>query len=189
MFHNFSVIKSTWLVCQNNPTITKMTLTPFLLGQKVTSLVTLLSEITKQWHLWDHSYPGKKDRWILWSLLIQFSAKIVILLGRHRSHLEEIVKLLLRFESRMAINSIWLSNGNRKLPWRTSQCGSHSPGEGDGAGGSADSGSWKNRSTAQVLEKRRHQKGQNIKSRLYLTFHNFMGVVFISEMCCLINIL
>lgn len=75
-----------------------MTLTPFLLGQKVTSLVTILREITRQWHCWNQSYPGKKDRWILWSLLIQFSAKIiVILLGRHRSHLEGIVKLLLRF--------------------------------------------------------------------------------------------
>lgn len=41
---------------------------------------------------------------------------------------------------------------------------------------------------SQVLEKRRHQKGRNIKNILYLTFHNFIGVMVISEMCSLVNI-
>lgn len=42
--------------------------------------------------------------------------------------------------------------------------------------------------TSQVLEKRRHHKGRNIKSILYLTFHNLIGVMVISEMCCLVNV-
>lgn len=169
LLHKFSIIKSTWLVCHNNPTITKITPTPLLLGQKVISLVIF------EWHCWNQSYPGKKDRWILWSLLIQFSVKvIVILLGRYRRHLERAVKLLLRFvwgagwqpilydwqqwkaDSENQPMWIWWSWGgwwSRRLGWFRSL---------------------KNRSTAQVLEKRRPE-GQGHRKHIVSHSLQFYG--------------
>lgn len=131
------------LACRNNPTITKISLTPPLLGRKVTSLATLLGQITKQ--LLKSKLPywkGQLGPVVSANSILTFKI-IVIHLERHKSQpwRSGQVAIEVCMGRRLATKSLWPGNGT--LTWRTSQCRPDSPGEGDGVGGSGASGPWK----------------------------------------------
>ena len=70
VFYVISVIRSR-LDCQNNPRVAKFTLNSPLMWPQ--SHITSHFFELDHWECWNQNYPVKKDRWILWSLLVLFS--------------------------------------------------------------------------------------------------------------------